>query len=70
MSLPGHIPFGERDAYAYDHRGRMVRKDISRRAAEPRRVEYTWDNWNIIREQFVIRHSSFVIHEQISRLLM
>ena len=36
--------------YAYDHRGRMVRKVISRGGAETRRIEYIWDNWNIIRE--------------------
>ena len=36
--------------YAYDHRGRMVRKEISRGDAEARRIEYLWDNWNIIRE--------------------
>ena len=48
--------------YAYDHRGRMVRKDIQRRGAEPQSIAYTWDGWNIVHEQFVIRHSSFVIH--------
>ena len=36
--------------YAYDHRGRMVRKVISHRGTEPRRIEYLWDDWNIIRE--------------------
>ena len=36
--------------YAYDHRGRMVRKAISHRGTEARRMEYLWDDWNIIRE--------------------
>ncbi len=36
--------------YAYDHRGRMVRKEISHRGTEARRFEYLWDDWNIIRE--------------------
>ena len=36
--------------YAYDHRGRMVRKEISHRGTEARRIEYLWDDWNIIRE--------------------
>ena len=36
--------------FAYDHRGRMVRKEISHRDTETRRIEYRWDNWNIIRE--------------------
>ena len=36
--------------YAYDHRGRMVRKEISHESTETRRIEYLWDDWNIIRE--------------------
>ncbi len=36
--------------YAYDHRGRMVRKVVSRRDTEPQRIEYLWDQWNIIHE--------------------
>ncbi len=36
--------------YAYDHRGRMVCKEISHRGTEARRIEYLWDDWNIIRE--------------------
>ena len=36
--------------YAYDLRGRMVRKAISHRGTEARRIEYLWDDWNIIRE--------------------
>ena len=36
--------------YAYDHRGRMVRKTISRGDAETRNIAYLWDGWNIIRE--------------------
>ena len=36
--------------YAYDHRGRMVRKGISHRGTEARRIEYLWDDWNIIRK--------------------
>ena len=35
--------------YAYDQRGRMVRKEISRGGAETQRIEYLWDDWNIIR---------------------
>ena len=31
--------------YAYDHRGRMVRKEISHRGTEARRIEYLWDDW-------------------------
>jgi RHS repeat-associated protein len=46
--------------YAYDHRGRMVRKNILRGNAEPQRMGYVWDGWNIIRETFVTRHSSLV----------
>ena len=44
--------------YAYDHRGRMVRKNILRGNAEPQRMGYVWDGWNIIRETLVTRHSS------------
>ena len=36
--------------YAYDHRGRMVQKEISHEGTEARRMEYLWDGWNIIRE--------------------
>ena len=36
--------------YAYDHKGRMIRKTISRGDAEPQTVTYIWDGWNIIRE--------------------
>ena len=36
--------------YAYDHRGRMVRKEISHEGTKTRRIEYLWDDWNIIRE--------------------
>ena len=39
--------------YAYDHRGRMVRKGISREDTEARRIEYFWDDWNIICETHV-----------------
>ena len=35
---------------AYDHRGRMVRKEISHRGTEARRMGCVWDGWNIIRE--------------------
>ena len=48
--------------YAYDHRGRMVRKEISRGAAEPQSIFYTWDNWNIVRETHVSRLDSRVTH--------
>ena len=44
--------------YAYDHRGRMVRKAISHRGTEARRMEYLWDDWNIIRE--VVREGDSV----------
>jgi YD repeat-containing protein len=44
--------------YAYDHRGRMVRKEISRGGAEARRIEYLWDDWNIIRETLTTNHYS------------
>ena len=44
--------------YAYDHRGRMVRKEISHRGTEARRMEYLWDDWNIIRE--VVREGDSV----------
>ena len=36
--------------YAYDHRGRMVSKEISRGDAETQSIGYLWDGWNIIRE--------------------
>ena len=36
--------------YAYDHRGRMVRKEFFHGSVETQRLEYVWDNWNIIRE--------------------
>ena len=31
--------------YAYDHRGRMVRKEISHEGTKARRMEYLWDDW-------------------------
>ena len=39
--------------YAYDHRGRMVRKDVSRTDNSPFSIlhyTFVWDDWNIIRE--------------------
>ena len=36
--------------YAYDHRGRMVRKEIARTGSDPQGIAYTWDDWNIIQE--------------------
>ena len=36
--------------YAYDHRGRMVTKQIMRSGSAPVRIEYLWDGWNIVRE--------------------
>ncbi len=39
--------------YAYDHKGRMIRKTISRGDAEPQSITYLWDGWNIIRESRV-----------------
>ena len=36
--------------YAYDHKGRMIRKTVSRHDSEPQSMEYVWDGWNIIRE--------------------
>ena len=46
--------------YAYDHRGRMIRKTISRGEAEPQSIEYLWDGWNIIRETRVTGLASHV----------
>ena len=42
--------------YAYDHKGRMIRKTISRGDAEPQTVTYIWDGWNIIREELRTPH--------------
>ena len=39
--------------YAYDHRGRMVRKDVARTDNSPFSIlhyTFVWDDWNIIRE--------------------
>ena len=57
--------------YAYDHRGRMVRKNVVRSNYPTNQLSnyqtnYTWDNWNIIREtvftnSFCILHSAFCI---------
>ena len=44
--------------YAYDHRGRMVRKEISHGDTETRSIAYLWDDWNIIRE--VVREGDSV----------
>ena len=44
--------------YAYDHKGRMIRKTISRGDAEPQSITYLWDGWNIIRE--VVREGDSV----------
>ena len=43
--------------YAYDHKGRMIRKTISRGDAEPQSIEYLGDGWNIIREELRTPHS-------------
>ena len=48
--------------YAYDNRGRMVRKDIQHRGTETQSIRYTRDNWNIVRETLVTRHLSLVSH--------
>ena len=48
--------------YAYDHKGRMIRKDIMRTGSATVHIEYTWDGWNIIRETFRTPNSSFLIH--------
>ena len=48
--------------YAYDHRGRMVRKNIQSRDAEPQSISYLWDNWNIVREIHVSGLASRVTH--------
>ena len=37
-------------SYAYDYRGRMVRKIISHGGTEAYVIAYIWDNWSIIRE--------------------
>jgi RHS repeat-associated protein len=46
----GYTKRAKARTYAYDHRGRMVRKEISRGDAEAQSLAYTWDNWNIVRE--------------------
>ena len=46
--------------YAYDHKGRMIRKTVSRGDAEPQSIEYLWDGWNIIRESRVSGLASHV----------
>ena len=48
--------------YAYDHKGRMIRKDIMRTGSDTVHIEYTWDGWNIITEKFLTPNSSFLIH--------
>ncbi len=47
--------------YAYDHRGRMVRKDVSRTDNSPFSIlhyTFVWDDWNIIRETLTTNHYS------------
>ena len=47
--------------YAYDHRGRMVRKDVARTDNSPFSIlhySFVWDDWNIIRE--VVREGDSV----------
>ncbi len=46
--------------YAYDHKGRMIRKTVSRHDSEPQSMEYVWDGWNIIRETRVTGLASHV----------
>ena len=46
--------------YAYDHKGRMIRKDVMRTGSATVHIEYTWDGWNIIREA-VATNSLFTI---------
>ena len=48
--------------YAYDHRRRMVRKEISRGGAETQRIEYVWDDWNIIREIATVQSTTAPPH--------
>lgn len=48
--------------YAYDHRGRMVQKNISHGDTETQRIEYLWDAWNIVRETLVTPTSTNVTH--------
>ena len=43
--------------YAYDHRGRMIRKDIMRTGSVTVHIEYLWDGWNIIREELRTPHA-------------
>ena len=50
--------------YAYDHKGRMIRKDIMRTGSDTVHIEYTWDGWNIIREA-VATNSLFTIHSSL-----
>ena len=47
--------------YAYDHRGRMVRKEIAHRGTEARRIEYRWDDCNIIRVSAVQKMMARII---------
>ena len=43
--------------YAYDHKGRMIRKDIMRTGSATVHIKYTWDGWNIIREELRTPHA-------------
>ena len=42
----------------------MVRKGISRGGAETRRIEYLWDDWNIIREIATVQSTTAPPHYQ------
>lgn len=46
--------------YEYDHRGRMVRKEISSRDTETQSFAYVWDDWNILRETLTTKVCSSV----------
>ncbi len=51
--------------YAYDHRGRMVRKDVARTDNSPFPIlhyTFVWDGWNIIRETLASPASTLVTH--------
>ena len=43
--------------YAYDHKGRMIRKDIMRTGSDTVHSEYIWDGWNIVREELRTPHA-------------
>ncbi len=57
-NLCGSVPLCEVN-YEYDALGRFAAVAFDSHT-EPRRIECLWDDWNIIRETLVTRHSSLV----------